>query len=316
MSPTEPLISVVIPTHHRPLLVTAAVGSALRQSLREIEVIVVVDGPDGETVVALRAIDDPRLRILPLRENVGVGAARHAGVDAARGRWVALLDDDDEWLPQKLEIQFDTARRSAHRLPIITCRVIARTQHGDAIRPQQCLTPGDVLSEYLFCKPRLVGGGGLVLPSTIFAPRELLREIRFRYRGASFEGSDWLLRAGRHDGVGVEFVATREPLVLWRCEETRQRMSNTQSWRASLAWANTQADLLTPRAHAAFFLVRVSLEARREGSASALWRLPWEAWRRGRPSASNLLAHAIIWLVPLSVRPFLAAVATRWLDRR
>lgn len=145
MSPSEPLISVVITTINRPQPVIGAAPSALRQSLREIEVIVVVDGPDAETLQALRLIDDPRLRIVPLRENVGVGAARHAGVDAARGRWVALLDDDDEWLRLKLEIQLATAPRSLHRWPIITCRVIARSQHGDAVRPQRCLTQGEVL---------------------------------------------------------------------------------------------------------------------------------------------------------------------------
>jgi len=229
----EPLISVVIPTINRPQLVARAVDNARRQGLREIEVIVVVDGPDEETLGALRPIDDPRLRVLPLRENVGVGGARHAGAYAARGRWIALLDDDDEWMPKKLEIQLETARCSRHRLPIITCRVIAVSQHGEVVRPQRCLTQGEALSEYLFCKTRLLGGEGLILPSTVLAPRDLLGQIRFRYRGAPFEGSDWLLRAVQHEGVGVEFVPTCEPLALWRCEDTRTRMSVTGNWRAA-----------------------------------------------------------------------------------
>ena len=311
MSPSEPLVSVVIPTINRPQFVTEAVGSALRQSLREIEVIAVVDGPDEETLRTLRRIDDPRLRVLPLRESVGLGGARHAGVDDARARWVALLDDDDEWLPRKLEIQLDTARRSRHRLPIVTCRFIARTEHGDVVWPRRCPSQGEALSEYLFCQTRLLGGEGLILPSTILAPRDLLRDIRFRYRGAPFEGSDWLLRAVQCEGVGVEFVATREPLALWRGEETRTRMSNTSNWQASLAWANTQANLLTPRARASFFLIRVSLEARRAEDASAFWLLPWQAFRRGRPTVIGLLAHAIIWLVPRRARFSIAAFMTR-----
>jgi glycosyltransferase involved in cell wall biosynthesis len=304
----EQLISVVIPTINRPQLVPGAVGSALRQTLHEIEVIVVVDGPDAETLRVLRSIADPRLRIIPLRQNVGLGAARHAGVSAARSEWVALLDDDDEWLPQKLEVQLDTARRSRHRLPIVTCRVIARRHDGDVVRPQRRLTQGEALSEYLFCRTGLLSGEGLILPSTLLAPRALLGEIPFRYRGAPFEGSDWLLRAVQKEGVGVEFVATSEPLALWRCEQTRERMSNSRDWRASLAWANAEAALLTPRARAGFILSRVSLEARRAGDARAFWRLPWEAFRRGRPTLVGLLAHAFIWLLPLGVR---AAVAVR-----
>ncbi len=302
---------MVIPTINRPQLVTVAVDSALRQSLREIEVIVVVDGPDQATLGALRSIQDTRLRILPLRENVGLGGARHAGVAAARGQWIALLDDDDEWLPGKLEIQLDTARRSRHRSPIVTCRVIARTQHGDAVRPLRYPAEGEALSEYLFCKTRLFGGEGLILPSTILAPKDLFRDIGFRFHRAPYEGSDWLLRAVACEGVGVEFVASREPLAIWHCEETRARISTSYSWRASLDWANTQASFLTPRARAAFILNRVSREARRDGGRdlSPFWLLPWEAFRRGRPSAISLLAHTIVWLVPRSVRSWIAAHA-------
>jgi glycosyltransferase involved in cell wall biosynthesis len=305
------LISVVIPTINRPQLVTAAVVSALRQSLREIEVIVVVDGPDQETVRVLQSIDDARLRILPLRENLGLGGARHAGIDAARGRWIALLDDDDEWLPQKLEIQLDTAKRSRYRIPIIACRVIARTAHGDADRPLRYPSEGEALCDYLFCRTRLLGGEGLVLPSTILAPRELFRDVRFRFRSAPFEGSDWLLRAVQREGVGVEFVAAREPLAIWNCDETRVRMSNTRSWRASLAWANAPDTNLTPRARAAFILNRVSREARRDGELNPLWLLPWVAYRKGKPSAISLLAHAIVWLVPRNLRTWLVGFISR-----
>lgn len=315
MSSPAPLVSVVIPTINRPQLVTTAVDSALRQTLRDIEVIVVVDGPDEDTLRNLRSIDDPRLRVLPLRENVGVGEARHAGFDEARSRWIALLDDDDEWLPQKLEIQLDTARRSRHRLPIITCRVIMRTERREVVRPRRSPTQDEPLSEYLFYKIRLIGGEGLILPSTILAPRDLLRHSRIRFRPAVFEGSDWLLRVTQCEGVGVEFVATRDPLAIYHCEDKRPRRSNIRDWHDSLAWGSSQANLLTPRARASFILVRVSYDARRAGDLTAFWLLPWQAFRRGRPSAMGLLAHVITWLVPLGVRPAVAAFMTRWFPR-
>lgn len=311
MSPSEILISAIIPTINRPRLVTRAVHSALRQSLHEIEVVVVVDGPDEETLRALRPIDDPRLRVLALRENVGLGGARNAGIDEALGQWVALLDDDDEWLPQKLEIQFDAARRSRYRLPIIACRFNARTEYGDLVLPRRYPAQDEALSEYLFCQTGLLGGEGLVLPSTILAPRDLLRDIRFRFRGAPFEGSDWLLRAIQREGVGVEFVPTREPLALWRGEETRARMSNSRNWRDSLAWAKAHANLLTPRARASFILIRAGLEARRVGNATAFWQLAWEAFRNGRPTMISLLAYAVIWLLPRRARFSIAALMTQ-----
>jgi glycosyltransferase involved in cell wall biosynthesis len=95
---TTPEISVVIPTRNRAALVPRAVHSALAQTLRDIEVIVVVDGPDPDTVEALAAIDDPRLRVVALDASGGAPAARNVGARNAGAPWVALLDDDDEWL--------------------------------------------------------------------------------------------------------------------------------------------------------------------------------------------------------------------------
>ncbi len=102
MECTEPLVSVVIPTRNRPHLVGRAVRSALAQTLDAIEVIVVVDGPDEATLQALRQIDDARLRVKTLPRNLGPGEARNAGVGEAQSRWIAFLDDDDEWFPRNL----------------------------------------------------------------------------------------------------------------------------------------------------------------------------------------------------------------------
>ena len=92
---TAPLITAVIPTRGRADLVTRAVFSALHQSYPHVEVIVVVDGPDPDTLAALKAVDEQRLRVIALTENVGGSEARNIGVRAARGSWIALLDDDD-----------------------------------------------------------------------------------------------------------------------------------------------------------------------------------------------------------------------------
>lgn len=312
MSASEPGVSVVITTIDRPYVVTRAIDSVLRQSLREIEVIVVVDGPDEATLDVLRPIDDHRLRVLALPERVGLGGARNAAVAEVRSRWVAFLDDDDEWLPQKLEIQFETARRSRHRLPIVSCCFIARSEYGDVVFPRRIPRQHEAVSEYLFCQTRPLGGEGIILPSTIFTATDLVRRIPFRYKQLPHEGSDWILRSALHQGVGVEFVPTRDPLAIWHAEETRGRMSGTSDWRPSLAWAETNAHLLTPRARASFILVRVSLEAKRARDWKAFWLLPWAALRRGRPTFNGLFAHALIWLVPEGTRFKIAACLTRW----
>ena len=98
-------MSVVIPTRDRPRLLQRALASALRQVGVVAEVVIVDDG--GSPPVAL-APTGGRVRVLRKDRSEGVSAARNAGIAAARGEWVAFLDDDDVWAPAKLE-------SSAHR---------------------------------------------------------------------------------------------------------------------------------------------------------------------------------------------------------
>lgn len=106
MSAATPRVSVVIPAHRAAATIESAVGSALAQTLREIEVIVVDDGSPDDTaaIVARIAARDPRV-VLVRQRNRGVAAARNAGIARARAELVAPLDHDDVWLPHKLERQ-------------------------------------------------------------------------------------------------------------------------------------------------------------------------------------------------------------------
>ena len=109
------LVSVVIPTLDRPKLLLRAIDSVLRQTYQEIEVIVVVDRPDPDTVSAVQSVNDPRVRLIVNPYSSTAAGARNAGADHATGEWIAFLDDDDEWLPNKLEQTDRFCVRSALR---------------------------------------------------------------------------------------------------------------------------------------------------------------------------------------------------------
>ena len=100
-----PMVSVVVPTAGRSPWLRQAVESALQQSYRNVEVVVVDDCPDGMAESAW-SIEwgletGERLRLIH-SGGAGGAAARNAGVQAARGDWIAFLDDDAEWMPEKL----------------------------------------------------------------------------------------------------------------------------------------------------------------------------------------------------------------------
>src|SRR5579863_7499544 len=105
----EPIVSVVVPTRNRPELVVRAVSSALAQTLTRMEVIVVIDGPDEDTARALAEIRDDRLTVIALPSSLGGSEVRNIGAQHSRGEFIAFLDDDDEWSPNKLQRQLDMA---------------------------------------------------------------------------------------------------------------------------------------------------------------------------------------------------------------
>jgi len=103
----SPLVSIIIPLFNSDGFMQRAVFSALNQSLKNIEIILVDDcSTDGTLSTARRfAKQDPRIKVIALTENGGGGAARNAGIEKATGKFIAFLDADDLWERHKLETQ-------------------------------------------------------------------------------------------------------------------------------------------------------------------------------------------------------------------
>lgn len=173
------VISVVIPTCNRSELVSRAIRSVFSQTLSSFELIVVIDGPDRQTRENLGRIDDPRLRVLALDYAVGGAEARNIGVRAARTSWIAFLDDDDEWFPEKLSVQWEVAKASRKPYPILYSRYIGRRNDGDILMATRLPDEGEDISEYLFVRKGLRFGETGLGTTELFAPRQLFLDIPF-----------------------------------------------------------------------------------------------------------------------------------------
>jgi glycosyltransferase involved in cell wall biosynthesis len=293
-------VSVVIPTWNRPQLVARAVRSVLAQTFDSLEVIVVVDGPGDDTPAALEQITDERLRVVVLPEKGGAPNARNSGVGEARGTWTALLDDDDEWLPNKLETQLRLAKGARGPLPIVASRLLNRTPRAESVMPRRLPAPGEHLSEYLTVRRGLFYGDGFIQTSTIMAPTELLRRVPFTVGLRRQQELDWTLRAVRQDGVELIFAA--EPLVIWHQDEDRERISLANPWEEQLEWLRENRELFTRRAYAAFTMSVLSSMAAPTRSLSVFRELLREARVHGRPGVIDYLTFLQIWAVPPRLR--------------
>lgn len=298
--PTAPDVSVVIPTCNRPELATRAVASALAQTHGNLEVVVVIDGPDEPTAKALAEIGDERLRVIELPERGKAPHARNVGARNARGRWTALLDDDDEWLPSKITTQLELAATAELASPIVATRMISRTPRADTVMPRRLPAPGEPLSEYLTLRRGLFYGDGFIQTSTIMAPTELLRRVPFTVGLRRQQELDWTLRALRHDDV--ELLYAEEPLVLWHQDENRERISLQNPWAEQLAWLRANRELFTPRAYAAFTMSVLSSMAAPTRSGKVFRELLAEARTHGRPGPIDYLTYLQIWTLPPGLR--------------
>ncbi|MGB6297659.1 MAG: glycosyltransferase family 2 protein [Rivularia sp. (in: cyanobacteria)] len=105
----NPKVSIIIPAYNTSIYITKAVKSALEQTEKNIEVIVVDDASSDNTVEVVSKIVDKRLKILVNESNLGPSYSRNRGIKVAKGEWIALLDSDDWYEPQRLEILLGTA---------------------------------------------------------------------------------------------------------------------------------------------------------------------------------------------------------------
>lgn len=207
-----PEVSVVIPTCNRAGLLPAAIGSVLRQTFQDFEILVVDDCSADATPAVVERFADPRIRFLRHPARRGGGAARNTGIAHARGAYVAFLDDDDEWHPDKLERQMEVMRRGEPAAGAVYCgyRIVER---GTG-REQGRMTPktaGDLSAELMSRNP--IGG-----TSCMLVRRECLDKAGgFDERLPSFQDRDLWIRLARE----TRFAYVPEPLLDYYVHEKK-----------------------------------------------------------------------------------------------
>ncbi len=203
-----PTVSVVLPTYKRMHLVRRAVHSALWQTFGDLEVIVVDDASPDVTAEVVRQVDDPRLRYVRHETNRGLAAARNTGIAHARGAYIAFLDDDDLWLPDKLEKQLRCFEQSAPSVGAVHCGFL-RWQAMPPYRGVVPTGPSELQGHALF---KLLIRKAFTQPSALVVKRCVVDEIGlFDEAFVRVEDTDFILRIATR----YEFGFVPENLLLY-----------------------------------------------------------------------------------------------------
>jgi glycosyltransferase involved in cell wall biosynthesis len=197
-----PRVSVLIGAYNNADTLPRAIESILSQAFEELELIVVDDGSSDDTPALVRAIDDPRVRYLPL-EHGGISRSLNEGLREARAPFVAIQDADDYSEPARLQRQLELIEADP-RIAVVGSRMREEDADGRPLRPRTSFVPGDVGAALMRFNP--------IPNSCALMRRELVLEAggydaRYRY---AMDYDLWLRLAERGRVVTVdEVLATR-----------------------------------------------------------------------------------------------------------
>lgn len=140
------MVSVIIPTYNRAHLLGRAIKSGLDQTFQDFELIVVDDSSIDETEQLIKSFQDKRIIYVRHEINLGSNPARNTGLRHANGEYIAFLDSDDEWLPEKLKKQLEIFRKGPEKLGLVSTGYIYEQIPNEPFLPQY---RGNVLKQII-----------------------------------------------------------------------------------------------------------------------------------------------------------------------
>lgn len=207
----DPLVSVVIPTYNRAVMLMEAIKSVFEQTCTEFEVVVVDDGSTDNTLEVLKEVNDPRL-VVVAGKHEGASAARNLGVDAARGELIAFLDSDDLFLPTKLQAAVDAFKARPELVMVYSHWRQDNVINGSNIRLEPT-AEGDIRHDLLMCSL-------IVVPTVVVRKDVFLKAGGFNVGMKIAEDYDLWCRISSFGNIGL----IREPLSIVRLHKNNTFM--------------------------------------------------------------------------------------------
>lgn len=274
-----PIITVVIPYFNRADTIGRALTSVIQQTCSAWEIILVDDACPNSAALA-QALEEflphPQIRLLKHSQNRGVSAARNTGIAAARGRYVALLDSDDYWLPEKLARQLAAVQGSTNP-DCVLCLVKTRILMPDGwsrIRPLQWPrldASGKAqtsLAHYLYCE------GGFMQCSAFFVSTALARQVPFHEHLRQYEDHLFVIEL---QAAGAQLLLLDEVLTVWVNDARPGRLSAADNISRAAQFIEIARKTVEPSVLSAF-AARTTCEL---------------LWKQSRIAAIKLLIKAV-----------------------
>lgn len=297
---TLPLISVVIPTCNRERIIPISLESVIRQTYDNLQIIVVDDGSEDHTEAVVKGYQNPRIQYARHPRNMGGASARNTGIDLAEGEYIAFIDSDDAWVPEKLELQYTHIQSFPNPENIVSYTQVFHSHEGiskdtfdmfdsDFYLPQRGKGKSETLGDYIFCN------NGKTLTSTLMLHQKLAKSTRFRDKLKKHQDWDFCLRL---EAKGAAFVFFDQPLTIWNGDSSFEHVGRNPNYELSELWLKECKPYLSSKATAQFNLEKIlpALTSKRIRKPYAQ-RLLIEGYLAGQVSLKQFLRRSKgVWI--------------------
>lgn len=209
----QPLVSVIIPTYNRASFLEKSVQSVISQTIKNIEIIVINNYSTDNTLDIIRSFNDNRIKIINFKNGGVIAKSRNQGMIQSTGKYIAFLDDDDLWRPDKLELQIKYLE-SHPEFGLVYSNAIIIDEKGN--RKGLLLNRGQAREGRIF---QYLLGGNFIPILTLLMKREVLESNGLLFEEPSMiavEDYEYLMRAALKFGFGY----IDKPMAMYRIHST------------------------------------------------------------------------------------------------
>ncbi len=282
-------VSVVIPTYNRAGMLKRAIESVLRQSYKNFEIIVIDDNSRDKTKETMKSFNDDRIRYIKNKENLGGSAARNIGIKNAKHYYIAFLDDDDEWLPKKLEKQVKLLNFLSKDFCGVYCGT-ARYKDGKQIKIQNPIHEGDIFEELLY--ENYIGS-----TSSVLVRKSALMEVGgFNEELPASQDLELYLRLAKR----YKFKAVKEVLLKYHLHESDQIKNNLSGYLQAkkYVYEKYKDDITKDKRLWSVNLYQIAIVELLMGRKKRAKKLVNRAWRIDPMNLKHLFVSTLLYISP------------------
>jgi len=273
----------VVPTFNRENVIMNCLKSILNQTYSNIEVIVVDDASEDNTEKIVKSIVDKRLKYVRLPRNTKGTQPRNIGIELSKGEYIAFLDSDDTWLPDKIEKQLSLIKRSNYKDVLCFTGIIHSKNSKKNIVINRNLYSTESIMDYIL-------NVGWVQCGTFMCSREIAKLTKFSPKVRKHQDWDFCYRLSKNN---CKFIYLEEALTVYNIENGNNQISTNSRYDLSLEWINSIKNEISVKSYYAFLINHVAHDMNVSNQRKEAWNIYKEAFKNNAISTLGILKGII-----------------------